>query len=57
MAARGLEVIRIDVLWLCATPVDMRTGTERLLAHVIYALGSAYSHHGYLFANARATRI
>ena len=57
VAARGLAVIRIDALWLCATPVDMRSGTERLLAHVVHALGSAHAHHGYLFANARATRI
>ena len=30
---------------------------ERLLAHVVHALGSAQAHHGYLFANARASRI
>ena len=50
-------MIRIDALWLCAAPVDMRSGAERLLAHVVHALGSAHAHHGYLFANARATRI
>jgi transposase len=50
-------MIRIDALWLCAKPVDMRAGAERLLAHVVHALGSANAHHGYLFANARATRI
>lgn len=49
-------MIRIDVLWLCTMPMDMRTGAERLLAQVVYALGSANAHHGYLFANARATR-
>ena len=27
------------------------------MAHVVQALGSARAHHGYLFANARATRI
>lgn len=57
LAARGLEVIRIDALWLCTKPVDMRCGAERLLAHVVHALGSANAHHGYVFANARATRI
>lgn len=57
LATRGLAVIRVDALWLCAAPVDMRSGTERLLAHVVHALGSAHAHHGYLFANARATRI
>jgi len=50
-------LIRIDALWLCTKPVDMRCGAERLLAHVVHALGSANAHHGYMFANARATRI
>lgn len=50
-------MIRIDTLWLCAQPVDMRSGAERLLAAVVSTLGQARAHHGYLFANARATRI
>lgn len=50
-------MIRIDALWLCAQPVDMRAGGERLLAAVVSTLGRAHAHHGYLFANARATRI
>lgn len=50
-------MIRIDALWLCAAPVDMRAGTERLLAHVITTLGAARAHHGYLFCNARASRV
>ena len=50
-------MIRIDALWLCAAPVDMRCGAERLLAHVITTLGAARAHHGYLFCNARASRI
>ena len=50
-------MIRIDTLWLCTQPLDMRAGAERLMAHVVHALGSARAHHGYLFANARATRI
>ena len=50
-------MIRIDALWLCTQPLDMRAGAERLMAHVVHALGSARVHHGYLFANARATRI
>lgn len=53
----GAEVIRIDALWLCAQPVDMRAGAERLLAAVVTTLGQARAHHGYLFANARATRL
>jgi transposase len=50
-------VIRIDKVWLCAQPLDMRAGAERLLAAVVSTLGAAHAHHGYLFANARATRI
>lgn len=57
LAVRGVEVIRIDALWLCTKPVDMRCGAERVLAHVVHALGSANAHHGYVFANVRATRI
>lgn len=48
---------RIDSLWLAARPVDMRAGADRLLASVVQVFGSAQAHHGYLFANARATRI
>jgi transposase len=50
-------MIRIDSLWLCAQPQDMRAGAERLLAVVVNTLGQARAHHGYLFANARATRV
>ena len=50
-------MIRIDTLWLAAQPVDMRAGADRLLASVVQVFGSAQAHHGYLFANARATRI
>jgi transposase len=50
-------VIRIDTLWLCTQPQDMRSGADRLLNVVINTVGLARAHHGYLFANARATRI
>ena len=50
-------MIRIDALWLAAQPVDMRAGANRLLARVVQVFGCAQAHHGYLFANARATRI
>ena len=55
MDARAVAVIRIDSLWLAVGPMDMRAGTERLLARVVQVFGSAQAHHGYLFANARAT--
>jgi transposase len=50
-------VIRIDTVWLAVDPIDMRTGVDRLLASVVQVFGAAQAHHGYLFANARASRI
>jgi transposase len=50
-------MIRIDAMWLAAQPMDMRAGADRLLARVVQVFGSAQAHHGYLFANARGTRI
>ena len=50
-------MIRIDSLWLAVEPVDMRAGPERLLARVVQVFGAARAHHGYVFANARASRI
>jgi len=50
-------MIRIDALWLCTQPQDMRAGAERLLTAVVNTVGGATAHHGYLFANARATRV
>lgn len=50
-------MIRIEAIWLAVEPVDMRAGTERLLASVVRVFGGARAHHGYLFANTRSTRI
>jgi len=50
-------MIRIDAVWLAVEPVDMRAGADRLLARVVQVFGCAQAHHGYLFANGRATRI
>ena len=50
-------MIRIDTMWLAVEPVDMRAGAERLLARVVQVFGAAQAHHGYLFANARASRV
>jgi transposase len=50
-------VIRIDAVWLAIKPMDMRAGADRLLASVVQVFGAAQAHHGYLFANARSTRI
>jgi transposase len=50
-------MIRVDSLWLAVQPMDIRAGADRLLAHVVQVFGAAQAHHGYLFANARTTRI
>lgn len=50
-------MIRIDAMWLAVEPIDMRAGADRLLARVVHVFGAAQAHHGYLFANARGTRI
>lgn len=50
-------MIRIDAVWLATQPVDMRAGTDRLLAAVVQVFGTAQAHHGYLFGNARGTRM
>ena len=50
-------MFRIDAVWLAVNPIDMRAGADRLLASVVQVFGAAQAHHGYLFANARSTRI
>ena len=50
-------MIRIDAVWLAVNPIDMRTGVDRLLATVVQVFGAAQAHHGYVFANARSSRI
>lgn len=50
-------MIRIDAMWLASEPTDMRSGADRLLAQVVQVFGRAQAHHGYLFANARGTRM
>lgn len=56
-AMMRMPLIQVDAVWLALEPMDMRAGTERLLARVVQVFGGAQAHHGYLFANARATRI
>jgi transposase len=57
MAAGVIAVIRIDTLWLCTQPQDMRASGDRLLNIVVNTVGAAQAHHGYLFPNPRATRV
>jgi transposase len=50
-------VIRVDALWLSVAPLDMRAGTDTILAQVVQVFGEARPHHAYLFANRRGTRL
>ena len=52
-----MPLIELDALWLAVQPIDMRAGTDCLLCRVVRVFGAAQAHHGYVFANARATRI
>lgn len=50
-------MIRVDAVWLCVEPMDLRAGTESALTRVVNVFGSARPHHAYLFANRRANRL
>lgn len=50
-------MIRVDALWLSVRPLDMRAGTETILAQVVQVFGEARPHHAYLFANRRGTQM
>jgi transposase len=50
-------VIRIDAIWLATEPLDMRAGTDTILARVVKVFGAARPHHAYLFANRHSTRM
>ena len=44
-------MIRIDAVWLAVEPLDMRAGTDTVLARIVAVFGQARAHHAYLFAN------
>ena len=50
-------MIRIEAVWLCVEPMDMRAGTDTTLARVVKAFGAAHPHHAYVFANKRSNRL
>lgn len=50
-------MIRVEAVWLCVEPIDMRAGTDTVLARVIKVFGAARPHHAYVFANRRSTRL
>ncbi|WP_394474976.1 hypothetical protein [Ralstonia mannitolilytica] len=47
-----VALIRVDAIWLAVEPLDMRAGTETILARVVKVFGAARPHHAYtrLFA-------
>jgi transposase len=50
-------MIRVEAVWLCTEPMDMRAGTDSTLARVVKVFGAARPHHAYVFANRRSTRL
>ena len=50
-------MIRTEAVWMSVVPVDMRAGTDTLLARIVEVFGEARPHHAYLFANHRGTRM
>jgi len=50
-------MIRIDAIWLATEPLDMRAGSDTILARVVKVFGAARPHHAYLFANRHSTRM
>ena len=57
MAAGVVALIRVEAIWLAVEPLDMRAGTETILARVVKVFGAARPHHAYLFANKSSTRM
>ncbi len=57
LVARLAAVIRVDAVWLSMRPLDMRAGTDTVLARIVQVFGEVRPHHAYLFANARANRM
>lgn len=50
-------MIRVEALWLSVEPLDMRAGTEMILARFVQVFGAAIPHNAFLFANRRANRM
>ena len=50
-------MIRTEAVWMSVVPIDMRAGTDTLLARIVVVFGEARPHHAYLFANHRGTRM
>ena len=50
-------LIRADAVWMSTVPLDMRAGTDTILARILVVFGEARPYHAYLFANGRGTRM
>lgn len=50
-------MIRVEAVWLCIEPLDMRAFTDTILARVVKVFGAARSHNAYVFANKRSTLL
>jgi transposase len=57
LVAEVVAMIRTEAIWMSIVPVDMRAGTDTLLARIVVVFGEARPHHAYLFANQRGTRM
>jgi transposase len=57
LAVRLAAVIRVEAVWLCTVPMEMRAGTETTLARVVQVFGAARPHHACIFANKRSIRL
>lgn len=53
MASGVVALIRIEAIWLATEPLDMRAGTDTVLARVVKVFGAARPHHAYLFVSGR----
>lgn len=50
--------LRVEALWLCTAPMDMRAGVDKLSLHVQQALGRApCDGTAYVFTNQRRSRL
>ena len=56
-ATPALGEIQIEVLWLSTRPLNMRAGTETILAQIVRIFSATQPHRAYLFANCRSTRL
>ena len=49
-------MIRVEAVWLCTEPMDMRAGTDTTLARVVQVFGAARPHHAYVFEQGTVIR-